>query len=157
MLLSQVSGRMCQHQRKLCREADPSKQPDSQEPAQRTHRSRCSPSHPSTLCGLRSPRVKVHPPDLQVAPPPSELGAGPWLCAALRNTSPSTMQPGKEWGKGGSVLPSHPTRTWGQRPALSRCSHIPKSTFDREWGQGEGRRATPGSASTWQTQTWRQP
>lgn len=54
-----------------------------------------------------------------------------------------------------ATIPSY--RTWSQRPALSRCSHVSKSTFDREWRQGEGRRAIPGSGSTRQTQTWRQP
>lgn len=49
VLLSQLSGRMCQHQRDFAEARQPLDQ-GGQKPAQRIHRSRCSPSHLSALC-----------------------------------------------------------------------------------------------------------
>lgn len=130
VLLSQISGTMCQHQRDLCGGADSSKQPGSlwTNAAKSQHKGftvATALHQPECPVLTQKPRgdgasfssfmLAPCPP----APSPSELGVGPWLCTPLQSTPPSIMQPGKRGGNRGSVPPSH--RHGARAPCTRGC------------------------------------
>lgn len=103
--------------------------------AQRIHRSHCS---PSTECPALTRK-------------PGGEGASFSSHVGPMSTGPTTLRAGC-W----TLLPP----SCSQSPlctALPRlqCPCIPKGTSDSEWRQRQGRKATPGSGSTLQTQTRR--
>lgn len=150
VLLSQISGRMCQHQRDLCRGADSSKQPGSlwTNVAESQHKGFTvatalhQPERPVLAqkpwgegASFSSFMLAPCPP----APSPSEAGVGPWLCTPLINTPPSIMQPGKGGGNRGSVPPSHQHRARAActRACLTSNAHAYQKAHLTESGDRE--------------------